>query len=86
MPIVTTLMDLPNFSPPPPRQRRGMFVEVGAGPGVVKSHTVWLEARRSWWGLLVEPHDHFYRQLRRRRKAAAAHACVSDFAISKKVQ
>lgn len=55
-----------------------MFVEVGAGSGVFKSHTVWLEAELGWQGLLVEPRPQAFSQLRRRRKAAAAQACVSD--------
>ncbi|XP_071524497.1 uncharacterized protein [Panulirus ornatus] len=65
-------------------KRGGVFVEVGAGPGVFKSHTAWLEARRGWSGLLIEPRSQAYAQLRRRRKAAAAKACASDFGYSKK--
>ncbi|KAK3885264.1 hypothetical protein Pcinc_010507 [Petrolisthes cinctipes] len=60
------------------RKGPGVFVEVGAGQGVFKSHTVWLEALLGWRGLLVEPRPHAFSQLRRHRKAIAAQACVSD--------
>ncbi|KAK8386924.1 hypothetical protein O3P69_017968 [Scylla paramamosain] len=66
------------------RQRRGVFVEAGAGSGVFKSHTAWLEASQDWTGLLVEPRPQAFAQLRRRRKAAAALACVSDVEYHKK--
>ncbi|XP_045103672.1 uncharacterized protein LOC123499580 isoform X2 [Portunus trituberculatus] len=66
------------------RQRRGVFVEAGAGSGVFKSHTAWLEASQDWTGLLVEPRPQAFAQLRRRRKAAAALACASDVEYHKK--
>ena len=63
-----------------------MFVEAGAGSGVFKSHTTWLEASQDWTGLLVEPRPQAFAQLRRRRKAAAALACVSDEGYHKQVR
>ncbi|XP_045586754.2 uncharacterized protein [Procambarus clarkii] len=63
---------------------RGVFVEVGAGSGVFKSHTAWLETDRGWSGLLVEPRPEAYARLRLRRKALAARACVSDLPHTKK--
>lgn len=67
-------------------QTNGVFVEAGAGTGVFRSHTAWLEARQEWTGLLVEPHQEAFTQLRRRRRAAAALACVSDEGYHKKVR
>ncbi|XP_050700447.1 uncharacterized protein LOC126987504 [Eriocheir sinensis] len=64
----------------------GVFVEAGAGTGVFRSHTMWLEWRQAWRGLLVEPRPEAFAQLRRRRKAAAALACVSDEGYHKKGQ
>ncbi|KAG7167554.1 putative Methyltransferase FkbM domain-containing protein 1 [Homarus americanus] len=66
------------------QKRRGVFVEVGAGAGVFKSHTSWLETSRGWTGLLIEPRPDAYAQLRRRRKAVGARACVSDYGYNKK--
>ncbi|XP_069939944.1 uncharacterized protein [Cherax quadricarinatus] len=64
-------------------KKRGVFVEVGAGSGVFMSHTAWLEYRRKWWGLLVEPRLEAYTHLRRRRKAVSARVCVSDYSHNK---
>ncbi|XP_047494595.1 uncharacterized protein LOC125042770 [Penaeus chinensis] len=58
--------------------RNGVFVEVGAGGGLLLSLTAWLENRRAWKGLLLEPHPDAYASLRKTRKAAAAQVCVSD--------
>ncbi|XP_068200433.1 uncharacterized protein [Palaemon carinicauda] len=65
-------------------RKNGIFVEVGAGDGVFLSHTIWLEVEMGWKGLLIEPRNEAYKELRQRRRAASALACVSDEMHSKK--
>ncbi|XP_064117782.1 protein Star-like [Macrobrachium nipponense] len=65
-------------------RKNGLFVEVGAGDGVFLSHTSWLEVELGWKGLLIEPRNKPYKELRLRRKAASAMACASDEFFSKK--
>src|SRR5919198_879458 len=62
------------------RRRRGIFVELGAFDGLNQSNTAWLEAKRGWRGILIEPIPEAYEQcVRNRPRATVVNcACVSD--------
>eukprot|EP01062_Namystynia_karyoxenos_P059587 TRINITY_DN51022_c0_g1_i1.p1 TRINITY_DN51022_c0_g1~~TRINITY_DN51022_c0_g1_i1.p1 ORF type:complete len:417 (+),score=106.39 TRINITY_DN51022_c0_g1_i1:44-1252(+) len=58
--------------------RAGFFVESGAHDGCRQSHTLWLERKRGWQGLLVEPNPGLFGRLQAlRRHAWAARCCVA---------
>ena len=50
---------------------RGFFVEAGAVDGVFESNTYFLERRRNWDGVLVEPVPEMYERLKVNRRARA---------------
>lgn len=59
----------------------GVFLEAGANNGIKQSNTYYLEAVRSWRGILVEPVPHLYNECVRNRKNTAKvfnAALVSD--------
>ena len=45
------------------RKRLGFFFEAGAGNGIEKSNTLYLEYERNWRGILVEPNPVLFRGL-----------------------
>jgi len=60
-------------------KRNGFFVEAGAFDGEYLSNTIFLEVRRNWTGLLVEPNGLAFRSLMaKRRNVFAANVCLSD--------
>jgi FkbM family methyltransferase len=66
---------------------RGFFVEAGAVDGVFESNTYFLERRRGWDGLLVEPVPEMYRRLKVNRRARAVNcALVSSTSREKTVR
>jgi FkbM family methyltransferase len=54
----------------------GVFVEVGAGDGIINSNTLFFERHRHWTGLLIEPHPAAAAACRRNRTAN-----VGEYAI-----
>ena len=60
------------------QKRNGIFLEVGAGDGIVFSNSLFFERERNWTGLLIEPTGYlFERLLKVHRKAYAVNACLS---------
>ena len=60
------------------QKRNGVFLEVGAGDGIVFSNSLFFERERNWTGLLIEPTRYlFERLLKVHRKAYAVNACLS---------
>ena len=57
---------------------KGYFVELGAADGVSSSATLALERGLGWTGIVVEPNDAFFEQLRRNRKCRAENACIAE--------
>lgn len=58
----------------------GFYVECGACDGEFQSNTLYLELKRKWTGLLIEPNRNNYRQLlKTNRKAYYINACLSPF-------
>jgi len=56
----------------------GFFVEAGAFNGEYLSNSIFLEVRRNWTGLLVEPNSVAFKSLlSKQRKAYAANVCLS---------
>lgn len=53
-------------------KERGIFVEVGAGDGILMSNTYLLEKKLSWTGLLIEPAESYYPELTLNRNALIA--------------
>lgn len=49
---------------------RGFFLEVGAGDGLARSASLWLEQAAGWRGVLVEGHPELYARLARNRPDA----------------
>jgi FkbM family methyltransferase len=49
-------------------QRNGVFIEAGANDGIRQSNTYFLEKRRGWTGVLVEPVPRLARRCRRTRR------------------
>lgn len=47
--------------------RKGFFVEVGAGDAVRLSNTYYFEKQKQWDGLLIEPNPQYYQALRELR-------------------
>jgi FkbM family methyltransferase len=62
----------------PGRTTPGFFVDVGAADGVSSSATCTLERHFGWKGIVVEPNELLFAQLRANRSAIAENACVSD--------
>lgn len=50
--------------------RNGVFIEAGANDGLQQSNTFYLEKRRGWTGLLIEPVPRLARRCRRVRRRA----------------
>ena len=48
----------------------GIFVEAGAHDGITYSNTYFLESKRGWTGLCIEPHPETFIELARNRKCA----------------
>jgi FkbM family methyltransferase len=55
---------------------RGFFVEAGANDGLKQSNTYYLERRRRWTGLLVEPVPRLADECRRNRTATVVQAAL----------
>lgn len=59
----------------------GVFLEVGANDGYSQSNTYFLERRRGWSGILIEPHPGLYRRCKRlRRRSACFNVACTDAA------
>jgi len=58
----------------------GVFIEAGANDGIKQSNTYYLEAVRSWKGILVEPAPHLFNECVKNRKSSKVFnaALVSD--------
>lgn len=58
----------------------GVFIEAGANDGIKQSNTYYLEAVRSWKGILVEPVPHLFDKCVKNRKSSKVFnaALVSD--------
>lgn len=54
----------------------GFFVEAGANDGIRQSNTHYLEKRRGWTGLLVEPIPRLASKCRKNRKRSIIEECV----------
>ena len=54
----------------------GFFVEAGANDGIRQSNTYYLEKRRGWTGLLVEPIPRLASKCRTNRKNSIVEECV----------
>ena len=54
----------------------GFFVEAGANDGIRQSNTYYLEKRRGWSGLLVEPIPRLASKCRTNRKRSIVEECV----------
>jgi hypothetical protein len=61
-------------------QKRGYFVEIGAGDGRTHSNTYVLERDYGWSGLLVEPNPAYASSIKRLRSADLVCECVDRFA------
>jgi len=63
------------------------YVEIGAQDGEFMSLTAFLETKKNFRGLLVEPNPSEYRKLRaKKRSAMSVNACVSPTAITTKMK
>jgi FkbM family methyltransferase len=60
--------------------RPGTFLEIGANDGYSQSNTYYLERRRGWRGVLIEPLPALFRicRMHRRRSRCFNFACVGD--------
>ena len=54
----------------------GIFIEAGANDGLAQSNTYFLEKRRGWTGLLVEPVPKYYRMCARARTARTVNCAL----------
>eukprot|EP00971_Amphidinium_carterae_P161853 3208584-Amphidinium_carterae.1 len=62
----------------PWENRRGVFVEVGAGDGLHLSNTLAFEERLGWRGILIEPVLHAFEALKENRpNCTALHTCIA---------
>ncbi|XP_078326327.1 uncharacterized protein LOC144622908 isoform X2 [Crassostrea virginica] len=62
------------------KKEGGYYVECGACDGEFQSNTLYLELKRKWTGLLIEPNRKNYQQLlKTNRKAYYINACLSPF-------
>ena len=60
------------------QKTNGIFLEVGAGDGIVFSNTLFFERERNWTGLLIEPTRYLFETiLKVHRKAYAVNVCLS---------
>ena len=67
-------------------QGKGTFVEVGAYDGEFMSLTLWLEQKKGFEGLLVEPNPKDYQLLReKKRSSQSINACASPDGIHRRV-
>ena len=67
-------------------QGTGTFIEIGAFDGEFMSLTLWLEQKRGFKGLLLEPNPRDYKLLlNKRRSSYSINACASPDSNSKKV-
>lgn len=58
----------------------GFYVECGACDGEFQSNTLYLELKRNWTGLLIEPNRKNYQQLlKTNRRAFYINACLSPY-------
>ena len=65
------------------QKTNGIFLEVGAGDGILFSNSLFFERERNWTGLLIEPTGYlFKRVLKEHRKAYAVNGCLS---VEKKI-
>lgn len=48
----------------------GVFIEAGANDGIKQSNTYYLEAIRSWKGILVEPAPHLFKKCVKNRRSS----------------
>ena len=65
---------------------KGFFVEAGALDGEVLSNTLWLERKRNWTGLLIEPNEFSFQALKKRnRKSWIANSCLSTDSHPKQI-
>lgn len=55
----------------------GFYIELGANDGVTQSNTYWLERKRGWTGLLIEPALNKYFELVRNRSDRNVFACAA---------
>ena len=61
-----------------PTKQNGFFVEAGAQDGEYFSNSLNLERKQNWTGLLVEPENHNFAELKKRnRKAWISPSCLS---------
>ncbi|KAL5011506.1 hypothetical protein ScPMuIL_010057 [Solemya velum] len=59
-------------------QQGGFFIEAGAADGESYSNTLFLEIKRNWTGLLVEPDPIAYRMLKAKyRKSFSINSCIA---------
>ncbi|KAK7084938.1 hypothetical protein SK128_013960 [Halocaridina rubra] len=57
---------------------KGFFIEAGALDGQYLSNTLWLERKRNWTGLLIEPDRNSYGALRQKhRRAWSSNTCLT---------
>ena len=59
------------------QKTNGIFLEVGAGDGILFSNSLFFERERIWTGLLIEPTGYLFRRLLKvHRKAYAVNVCL----------
>eukprot|EP01064_Diplonema_japonicum_P030919 TRINITY_DN5383_c3_g1_i1.p1 TRINITY_DN5383_c3_g1~~TRINITY_DN5383_c3_g1_i1.p1 ORF type:complete len:380 (+),score=67.48 TRINITY_DN5383_c3_g1_i1:71-1141(+) len=59
------------------RKENGFFIESGGHDGCRESHTIWLESKKNWKGLLVEPNPGLFARLKTlNRNAWASQSCL----------
>ena len=70
----------------PVNKTNGFFIESGALDGQFLSNTLWLEQNFNWTGLLIEPDNLNYKDLREKnRKSWLSNSCISTELYPKKV-
>lgn len=60
----------------------GYYVELGANDGISQSNTFFLEKKRKWTGLLIEPVPHLFFQCVKNRSAANSYQCAAAVPFS----
>lgn len=56
--------------------QNGFYVEAGANDGFTQSNTYYLEKRRGWRGVLVEPVPHLYKECKQARPRSYVFHCA----------
>ena len=60
-----------------PDLRKGVFVDIGAHDGVTFSNTLYLESKRQWTGIAIEPVPVTFEKLARNRNCISINGCIA---------